>query len=541
MKGEQSFHLRLPARSYIVLKRIRNGPITMTASPTVVITADETMMSQYRGGIFLGFATCAPSGIIPSWVFFNAFAPPVPRDDGIARYCDFGLRMVEASLLSDGFKRSEVAVCHPKDLKRVVGKATKVVAIGVHDPLGINPPTSTFIDLIRTGPPYNRLKFLELLNNPALRGKKIVVGGKGAWQVAEPGVMAKLGIDHIHLGEGERSMPVMVRSLVEGREVPPVVTGEEVPVEDIPNLMGGTVHGLVECSRGCGRGCSFCTPNMWSVRHKSPEHIVRDVEVNVKAGNTCALLHSEDMFRYGTTRIEADEKAVMDLFRKVAAIEGIRAVGLSHIALATAYHHPRLVEESSELFSALPDEVYIGAQTGIETGSPALMEKYMKGKVAPSAPGKWPEIVVQSLGMLDDNNYALACTMISGLPGETTDDVLKSIDLLDDLSDLDNILVVPMNFVSMQGSRLSEEDSFTVKKMTPEHWMLLGKALEMDLRAVDFFKKTLRDGNIVTRALAGFAINRFSGGAKRYITMMKRGEAPTDFSKIRKNYLNPEL
>ena len=43
---------------------------------TIILTADETMMSTYRGGMFLGFSTCALRGILPDWLFFYAFAPP---------------------------------------------------------------------------------------------------------------------------------------------------------------------------------------------------------------------------------------------------------------------------------------------------------------------------------------------------------------------------------------------------------------------------------------------------------------------------------
>ncbi|NOR78371.1 MAG: hypothetical protein GQ523_08130 [Methanophagales archaeon] len=38
-------------------------------SPRIVLTADETMMSKYRWGIFVGFSTCMPKGIIPDWFF----------------------------------------------------------------------------------------------------------------------------------------------------------------------------------------------------------------------------------------------------------------------------------------------------------------------------------------------------------------------------------------------------------------------------------------------------------------------------------------
>ncbi|PAV11671.1 hypothetical protein ASJ81_09515 [Methanosarcina spelaei] len=229
----------------------------------IILTADETMMSRYRGGIFLGFSTCSPKGILPDWLYFAAFAPPVQRSKGRAVTADFGLRVLEASLLNNGFSEEEVAIVHPRDMKKMIGPDTKIIAIGAHDPLGINPPTSTFVDMVRTGPPYNRIKFLELLDTLSKMNVKVVVGGKGAWQVADPVIMDKLGIDYVHLGEGKISVPRMFRSIVNGEDVPRVVTGEDVPVEVIPKILGPTTHGLVEISRGCCRGCAFCTPGRY--------------------------------------------------------------------------------------------------------------------------------------------------------------------------------------------------------------------------------------------------------------------------------------
>ena len=40
-------------------------------SPRIVLTADETMMSKYRWGIFVGFSTCMPRGILSRTVFFS--------------------------------------------------------------------------------------------------------------------------------------------------------------------------------------------------------------------------------------------------------------------------------------------------------------------------------------------------------------------------------------------------------------------------------------------------------------------------------------
>ncbi len=88
--------------------------MAMDTAPKVVLTTDETMMSNYRGSIFVGFSTCMPQGIVPDWLFFNVWSPPVQRKDGRAVYSDFGLRIVEASLVKE-FGKEEVAIVHPRD------------------------------------------------------------------------------------------------------------------------------------------------------------------------------------------------------------------------------------------------------------------------------------------------------------------------------------------------------------------------------------------------------------------------------------------
>ncbi len=498
------------------------------------------MMSNYRGGMFLGFATCAPRGLLPDWLFFMAFAPPVARKNGRAVFADLGLRTVEAALLDDGFTEDEVAVVHPKDLRRMTGPETKVIAIGGHDLLGINPPTSTFVDIARTGPPYNRVKFLELMQNPALKKVTTIVGGKGAWQVSDPGIMERLGIDHVHLGMGEISMPRAFRAILDGEEVPRIIRGEDVPVERIPAIRRPSIHGLVEISRGCGRGCAFCTPGMLKVLHKPVDQIVGDVQVNVRAGNTTALLHSEDVLRYGSKTIRADPEKVMKLFTRAGAVDGVTGVACSHIALATAYHHPELVDQLSEYLMSLPGQQFIGAQTGIETASSRLMEQYMHGKSLPAKPEQWRELVLQSIGHLSENKWILACTLVAGLPGETEDDVLQTLELVDDLKGM-LVFIVPMNFVAMGDSTLSREKSFTVEKMTPAHWQLIGSCMEHDVRLARMLEDTIISGNFLIKRLARYASNRLIGNAEAFAELLQDGNAPKDYAADTTNYLIPDV
>ena len=504
-----------------------------------MLTADETMMSKYRWGVFVGFSTCMPRGIIPDWSFFSFWSPPVPRENGRALYADFGLRIVE-SCLAEVFGEDEVAVVHPRDLERVIGSRTEIIGISGHDFLGINPPTSEFVDMVNTGPPYNRVKFFELMSKPVMKEKTVVAGGKAAWQLADEMVMDKLNIDYVHLGEGELTVPEMFKSILAGEKLPSrTINGREPGAEEIPNIRGATIHGLVEISRGCGRGCSFCTPTMQKLRFKSIEHVVRDVETNVAAGQRAILLHSEDLLRYGSKKIAPDDERVLNLIRSVASVEGIESVGASHIALATVYHNPDLLKAVSETCYSMLDQDWLGAQTGIETGSARLIAKHMRGKALPSPAEKWQEIVTQAFGILDDNNWFCAATMINGLPGETTDDVIRSIELVEDLKGTSS-LIVPMNFVSMRGSVLNNEETFTIAKMTPEHWQLMGECIDHDLKIAPKLMREYRNTKGIKSWLLSSAATHMAKALNKYVNTMKRGESPTGRSEVSK-WLNPDI
>jgi radical SAM superfamily enzyme YgiQ (UPF0313 family) len=517
---------------------MQNPPKT-NSSPKIVLTADETMMSKYRWGIFVGFSTCMPQGIIPDWFYFSVWSPPVPRQNGRALYADFGLRVVEASLANE-FGEDEVAVVHPNDLEKVVGSRTEVIGISGHDFLGINPPTSEFVDMVNTGSPYNRVKFLELMKKRVMKEKTVVAGGKAAWQLADEEIMDRLNIDYVHLGEGEITAPELFKSILEGEKLPSrIINGREPGAEEIPNITGATIHGLVEIGRGCGRGCAFCTPGMQRLRFKSVEHIARDVKTNVDAGQRSICLHCEDVLRYGAKGIAPDDEHVLNLFRRVASVEGIESIGASHIALATVYHNPCLLKGVSETCYSMLDQDWMGAQTGIETGSARLIALHMRGKALPSPAEKWQEIVTQAFGILEDNNWFCAGTMINGLPGETADDVIKSIELVEDLKGTSS-LIVPMNFVSMRGSLLNNNETFTIAKMTPEHWQLMGECIEHDLRIVPELMREYKSTKGIKSWLLSTAAKRMAHALERYVKKMKKGEPPTDRREVSK-WLNPDI
>jgi radical SAM superfamily enzyme YgiQ (UPF0313 family) len=511
---------------------VNSSTLNKIDSPKIVLTADETMMSRYRGGMFVGFTTCMPQGILPDWFYFHVWAPPVPRANFRALYADYGLRIVEASLAKE-FGEREVAVAHPRDLEKVVGSRTEIIAITGHDFLGINPPTSEFVDLVDSGPPYNRVKFFELMRKPLMKERVVVAGGKAAWQLADEAIMDQLNIDYVHLGEGEITVPQMFKSILAGEELPRIITGVSPRVEEIPNIIGATIHGLVEVGRGCGRGCAFCTPNMLKFMCKPLDHIEKDVKTNARQGQSSILLHSEDVLRYGATRMVPDQERVLELFSRVASVEGVDDIETSHVALASAYHDPGLISGIAELCSSKLNQDWIGAQTGLETGSERLLARHMKNKALPSSVEAWHDIATQAFGILDDNNWVCAATIINGLPGETPDDVAKSVELVEELKSIaTKSLIIPMNFVSMHGSSLDYEETFTIKKMTPEHWQLMGECIDHDLKVVpQLLRRFDKNGSgFVSGRLLQISLKRITNELKKHVETMRRGQSPIERS-----------
>lgn len=448
----------------------------------VVLTADRTLMSEYHGGIFLGFSACVPRGLIPDRVYFTIFCPPVKaRPDGSVEAAPCGTRKIEAALLEYGFGEDEVVVAHPDHLERAVGPETRVIGITENDPLGMGPASSTFTALLG-GEAYMAVKFRELLDHPSIRSyrPRIIVGGPGAWQLeGEP--QRRLGIDCVVVGEGEGVVGPLFERAVRGEPIPPVVYGEPVPVEEIPLIRGATIDGIVEVARGCGRGCRFCEPTLQRYRCLPTSHILKEVEVNVRSGRRSLILHAEDVLRYGAIRLyEVDVPAVVGLFEAVKSVPGVEGVGLSHFALASVATAPEAVEGISKVTGAGEDGRFLSGQTGIETGSPRLMRRLMAGKCRPFEPEDWPDVVERAFGILEENGWIPVSTLILGMPGETEEDVCLTIDLVERLRPYRG-LIIPLFLVGMGGLRGSTS-SFTYRDLTLRHSELILKCWRHNLR-----------------------------------------------------------
>jgi len=450
----------------------------------VLLTADRTLMSDYHNNIFLGFGTCAPKNIIPEWLYSFLFFPRIRSNNGVPLAAPYGLRKVEAQLLKEEFNVKTVT---PNSIHRHI-KSAKILGIHTMDPFGLGPASSTLSAIFKKKP-YLARHFQELIDNPVIkqaqkRGLKIVIGGPGAWQFHyREDFVERQGIDCIIEGEAENILGKIFRALFNGNSVPifyqtPI---KETPtLDEIPDIVSPSIDGLVEIGRGCCRGCEFCNVTIRPLRWNSLNKIRREVDLNLslnKANNCC--LHAEDVMLYGSRNTTPDGKKLVKLHELVVAERKVD-LSWSHCSIAAIAAKPKLLSKISEM--VLQNQAWWGAEVGIETGSPEIVKKRMPAKAHPFKAEDWPQIVHEAMGLMHDNNLVPACTLILGLPQETEDDILKTMELIDNLKEFRS-LIVPLFFVPL--GQLSREDWFKSTNLSDLHKQLMFQCVEHDFYWAD--------------------------------------------------------
>jgi radical SAM superfamily enzyme YgiQ (UPF0313 family) len=477
----------------------------------VLLTSDRTLMSDYHGNEFMGFGTCAPPNFIPDWFYAFLFFPPIKTSSGVPVAAPYGLRKAEAQLLKEGFN---VATVSPDHIEEYINEV-KIIGIHTMDPFGLGPASSTLASILKKEP-YLAQHFRSLLVSPAIkeakkRGVKIIVGGPGAWQFRyRPQFVKDSGIDCVVEGEAENVIGKIFRSALEGEDIPKLyeVSVKDAPgLSEIPEIVHPSINGLVEVGRGCCRGCEFCNVTLRPLRWYPYGKIMREISVNNAGGMSGCCLHAEDVMLYGSRNTSPDDEKLIRLHELV--MKNCDSLCWSHCSLAAVASKPKLFSEIAEI--VLQKQKWWGAEIGIETGSPEIAKKIMPAKAHPFKAEEWPEVVRTGMGLMHDNMLVPACTLIVGLPEEKEEDVLKTMELMDDLKNMRS-LIVPLFFVPL--GRLKSEDWFRKAEMNELHKQLLFQCAEHDFYWLDNLIDLSFAGKWYVRFLKEF-YKVFAGIAKR--------------------------
>src|SRR5918912_1438664 len=326
------------------------------SSPKIVLTASNSEASEWHHSIWQQML----SATIPHKYSKN-FIPPESLQneswpDGRAKYVPNGLRVVETLLLRE-YDETDVVTCYVENLEKFVGPETKVVAIHAHNPLGISYATDVYSKLPGDKlMPLNAAEFLKIVTHPVLEKyrPKIVVGGPGAWQLEKADRLDEFRVSHLIDGEIERVFSDLFRRIIAGDPTLPRIVkipkSEQPTVEEIPVVRHRSTFGVVEITRGCGRGCQFCSPATKVGRSFPLEHILASAEVNAREGATEVMLASEDMFLYEQLpNFTPNVPALVELFKSVKAVHGIKTLQTSHITMAPVVKDPSIIERLTPL------------------------------------------------------------------------------------------------------------------------------------------------------------------------------------------------
>jgi len=319
-------------------------------------------------------------------------------------------------------------------------------------------------------------------------------------------------------------------------------------IDDIPEIVEPSMHGMIEVMRGCGRGCKFCDVTLRALRYYPPEKVKKEIEVNLKKGGAkSAWVHSDDIFVYGMNPrtnkgMEPNREALEELFTAIMST-GVEHTNPTHGTLAGAIADEKLLPNISKIMKARADNL-IGVQVGFETGSLRLIEKYADRKLAPYSPEEWHWVIKEGVKSFNENYWIPAFTLIMGLDNdETPEDSWETIQVINELEQEqpDSMFTVtPLTFVPI--GLLEKSAFFDIgNEMDPSQLGVMYKTWQHNFKygIKKFMTKTGGHGstqrhffNLIARSLGGVPLGYMERYARR-----KSREHERVIEKIKAKYL----
>lgn len=458
------------------------------AKPAVVLVADRTLSADYKV-LFEGIFATMQTRQVPEF-FMRSFVSPKASVDGFSRAAvvPVGLRRVESALLAAGLDSGNVVCTTPEALYNLLGPWVKVLGFSSSDPLG-NGMSNTTTKNFWSGELYTRFWTRQMLEQ-ILGAKrkynfKVVGGGAGAWQWRnyKDNVSSEC-LDVVFDGYFENLGPALFQELVNGRQETEYIHEKTTAVDNIKPIAGASMLGVVELSRGCGRGCGFCAMADKKMQHIPQDTIIADLQCNLRSGINSVVSSSEDFFRYGGTGSKVSFDSLHSLLENMRRIKGLSFMQIDHANITSA---AQLTDEQLKMIRSLltweKRSDYLWVNMGLESASGSLVAESSPGKITPFRPEDWEEVIKETAEKMARNGFFCVFSIILGLPGETPEDIARTSRLVDYFENK-KVAIFPVFYEPVRPDEIAIGAAFELSKMRLDHLRLYQKCYEINFRQV---------------------------------------------------------
>ena len=304
-------------------------------------------------------------------------------------------------------------------------------------------------------------------------GNKIFCIAGGAHSTGLPLSSLKLGFDIVVLGEAEEVFLKLVNKIVKDEDyldLPSIAYFDKnknlvinkketgfVDLDKFPPITKYFNHyGPIEITRGCPYGCYFCqTPQIFAtkLRHRSVKKICEYVEIMCSKGLFDIRFITPSLFLYGAkTAKDLNLKEIEELFKNVKKIIGSK--GKFFVGTFPSEIRPEHVNKDTvELLKkyADNDNVIIGVQSGSERILKLINRSHTLNDV------------YNAVELLTKANFKVNLDFIFGLPYETKDDVIETLNFIDSLLTKYNVRIHAHYFIPLPATKFQNflpKDSF---------------------------------------------------------------------------------